>query len=87
MQCAGCELLNCLKLLIKNQYCIVNDNDTLKCVLNEHSKEPKGCKSCVKSYMKQDLFLFAQKFYEHSRFTIQEVSGDHLYYEVVMGVK
>lgn len=84
MGCEICELLNKAKLLIRGQYCIVNDSGILKCILNNHAENPRGCVSCIKSYMKEALFLFAQKFYDHSRFTIEEFNEDHLYYKVVM---
>lgn len=87
MGCRICELLEKDKLLIRGQYCIINDNGILKCVLDKHAENPKGCVACIKSYMEEALFLFAQKYYDHSRFTIEGIKEDHLYYQVVMGVK
>lgn len=84
MNCEICELLKKAKLLIRSQYCIINDDGILKCILNNHTENPKGCIPCIKGYMKETLFLFAQKYYDHSRFTIECVEGDHLYYQVVM---
>lgn len=81
--CIACEYLKSPKLLIKTQYQIVNVNENLKCILSDHAENPIGCVSCIKGYMRQSLFLFAQRYYDHSRFTVQQ--GDckeHLFYEV-----
>ena len=81
------NLEKCHKLLIRAHYSIISNNGILECILNDHLKNPLGCSNCIKGYMKQTLFLFAQKFYDHSRFNVECVDGDHLYYQVVMNEK
>ena len=84
--CTVCEIYReSPKVMIKEKYVIVNDGEILKSILTKHATRPDGCASCIKNYMKENLFLTAQKYYNHSRFNVIEVVDDgHLYYEVMM---